>query len=110
MTRSEAERKLLALIREAQLPAPRTNVRVAGHEVDMYWPSQHLVVEFDGWSTHGSRRAFERDRRRDADLLLAGERVLRVTHRQLAGGPVALVARLTAALVLPGRGPQPLVN
>lgn len=50
LTRSEAERRLLALIRAAGLPAPRTNVRVAGYEVDLHWPAHNLVVEFDGWA------------------------------------------------------------
>lgn len=98
LTRSEAERRLLRLIRAADLPAPLTNVRVAGHEVDVHWPAHGLVVEFDGWAYHSTRAAFERDRRRDADLLVAGRRVIRVTHRQLSGAPEELIARLAAAL------------
>jgi very-short-patch-repair endonuclease len=98
LTRSEAERRLLALIRAAGLPSPRTNVRVAGYEVDLYWPDHHLVVEFDGWAYHSSRAAFERDRRRDADLQLAGQRVLRVTHQMLTRGRDALIARFAVAL------------
>jgi very-short-patch-repair endonuclease len=98
MTRSEAERRLLALIERAGLPRPRTNVEVRGYEVDLYWPEQRLVVEFDGWAYHSTRAAFERDRDRDAALMLAGERVLRVTHRQLAGRPEELVARFATGL------------
>jgi very-short-patch-repair endonuclease len=73
-------------------------VKVRGHEVDLHWPEQRLVVEFDGWAYHSTREAFERDRRRDADLQLAGERVIRVTHRQLAGAPEELVARFATGL------------
>lgn len=98
MTRSEAERELLALIRRAGLPLPHTNVKVRGHEVDLYWPAQRLVVEFDGWAYHSTRAAFERDRLRDADLQLAGERVIRVTHRQLTRRPEELVARFATGL------------
>lgn len=101
LTRSEAERRLLALIRAAGLPLPRTNVRLAGYEVDLYWPAHDLVVEFDGWAYHSSRAAFERDRRRDADLQLAGQRVLRVTHRMLTRGREGLIARLAIALHQP---------
>jgi very-short-patch-repair endonuclease len=97
-TRSEAERRLLGLLRAARLPPPRTNVRVAGHEVDAHWPREGLVVEVDGYAFHGTRQAFERDRRRDADLVAAGLRVLRVSWRQLTGEPTALAARLGAAL------------
>jgi hypothetical protein len=49
MTRSEAERRLLALIAKAGLPRPHTNVKVHGHEVDLYWPEHRLAVEFDSW-------------------------------------------------------------
>lgn len=38
LTRSEAEQRVLALIRAARLPAPRTNVRLHGYEVDLLWP------------------------------------------------------------------------
>jgi Transcriptional regulator, AbiEi antitoxin len=52
LSRSEAERRLLSLLRRAGLPSPRTNVRVAGHEVDALWPHQRLVVEVDGFAFH----------------------------------------------------------
>ena len=98
MTRSRMERELRSLIKRAGLPAPQTNVRLHGHEVDMYWQDHRLVVEFDGWSTHSSRTAFESDRLKDAALQLAGERVLRVTGRQLRDSPEALVARFATGL------------
>jgi very-short-patch-repair endonuclease len=97
-TRSEAERRLLALIRAARLPVPETNVRLAGYEVDLLWSAQRLVVEVDGFAFHSTRAAFERDRLRDADLLAAGYRVIRVTWRRLTGEPAAVVASLAVAL------------
>ena len=110
MTRSRMERDLRALIKQAGLPAPQTNVRVAGHEVDMYWPAHRLVVEFDGWSTHSSRTVFESDRLKDAALMLAGERVMRVTSRQLERRPTELVARLAVAISTIRPRAAPLVN
>ena len=98
MTRSRMERELRSLIRRAGLPAPQTNVHLHGHEVDMYWPDHRLVVEFDGWNTHSSRTAFESDRLKGAALQLAGERVLRVTGRQLRRSPEALIARFATGL------------
>jgi very-short-patch-repair endonuclease len=98
ITLSEAERRLLRLIRAAGLPAPRTNVRVGGYEVDCHWPDARLVVEVDGFAYHASRAAFERDRRRDADLVVAGLRVVRFTWRQLVHEPEAVVARLAVLL------------
>jgi very-short-patch-repair endonuclease len=98
LTRSEAERRLLGLVRAARLPVPEANVRLAGHEVDLLWRDRGFVVEVDGYAFHGGRAAFERDRRRDADLLAAGHRVLRVTWRQIAAEPEALVASLATTL------------
>jgi very-short-patch-repair endonuclease len=98
LTRSEAEERLLALVRKARLPAPRVNSRVAGHEVDLQWPDRRLAVEVDGYAVHSHRRAFERDRIRDADLVAAGYRVLRFTWRQITQEPEAVVARLARVL------------
>jgi very-short-patch-repair endonuclease len=98
LTRSEKERLLLKLIRQAQLPTPLTNVPVHGYKADLYWPQQGLVVEFDGWQAHGHRLAFENNRKRDQILIANGLRVLRVTDRQLTNEPIALVARVAQAL------------
>jgi very-short-patch-repair endonuclease len=43
--------------------------------------SQGLVVEVDGYATHSSPTAFERDRRKDADLSESGVRVQRFSAR-----------------------------
>ena len=75
-----------------------TNAKLGRWEVDAYWPRHRLVVEVDGYAFHSHRRAFERDRAKDRELVLAGLRVLRVTWRQLASGPHAVVATLAAAL------------
>ena len=75
-----------------------SNVRVCRREVDLLWPAQRLVVEVDGFRFHGGRAAFERDRRRDGELLASGYRVLRVTWRELTGAPEAVVATLAQAL------------
>ena len=56
------------------------------------------IVEVDGYAFHGGREAFEQDRRRDADLMVAGHRVLRVTWRQLTREPEAVAARLAVTL------------
>lgn len=96
-TRSELERRFLALIRRHGLPAPSANVLVAGHLVDFHWPEHDLVVELDGYQYHHSRRAFERDREQDAALQLARQRVLRVTHRRV-GEPSTLLSQLRALL------------
>ena len=97
LTRSEAERRFLELVRAARLPEPRANSRVGRYEVDFHWPERDLIVEIDGFAFHSSRGAFERDRRRDADLSAQGHRVMRVTWRRLVDEPEALVATLALA-------------
>jgi very-short-patch-repair endonuclease/predicted transcriptional regulator of viral defense system len=101
LTRSEAEERLLALVRAARLPHPELNVRVAGCEVDFLWRDAGLVVEVDGFAYHSTRAAFERDRRRDAKLQSAGFAVVRVTWRQILDEPEALVALLAQNLARP---------
>lgn len=98
MTRSEAERRLLDLVRAAGLPVPETNVRLGRFEVDVLWRAERLVVEVDGYAFHGTRAAFERDRVRDAELQAAGFAVLRVTWRQLHDTPEATVASIARLL------------
>jgi very-short-patch-repair endonuclease len=98
LTRSQAEERLLALVRAARLPFVELNVRVGRHEVDFLWRQAGLVVEVDGYTFHSGRAAFERDRLRDAELQAGGFRVMRVTWRQIVEEPEALVARVAAAL------------
>jgi very-short-patch-repair endonuclease len=98
-TRSEAEERLLALIRDSGLPMPQVNAIVGQHTVDFVWRQRRLVVETDGYRFHSTRSAFERDRVRDAELIAGGFRVIRITWRQLEVEPLAIVARLAQALV-----------
>jgi very-short-patch-repair endonuclease len=97
-TRSEAEERLLDLIRKAQIRVPESNVALHGYEVDFFWRAERLVVEVDGFTHHQSRHAFEVDRRRDALLAAAGIRVLRVTWRQLVNEAEATLVRMAQAL------------
>jgi very-short-patch-repair endonuclease len=100
-TRSAAEERTLRLLRRAALPEPETNVMVNGFEVDLLWRRERLVVDLDGFAYHGSRASFEGDRRRDALLVSAGYRVIRVTWRQLTSEPEAVLVALTRALWTP---------
>jgi very-short-patch-repair endonuclease len=97
-TRSELEERLLALLRRAEIAQPELNARVEGREVDFVWREDRLIVETDGWQAHGTRTAFERDRRRDADLAAAGWRVLRFSHRQVSADPAWVARRIDEAL------------
>ncbi|MGI8512025.1 MAG: type IV toxin-antitoxin system AbiEi family antitoxin domain-containing protein [Solirubrobacteraceae bacterium] len=87
-TRSELEERFRAFLGRHGYPQPRANAHVTVIdgtliEVDFSWPEHHLVIEIDGFATHGTRAAFERDRRRDTALKLSGWDVHRMTWRRL---------------------------
>ena len=97
-TRSEIERQFLTLLDAHELPRPLVNERHDAIEPDFRWTHERLVVELDGFETHGTRAAFERDRARDRALTAAGWRVARVTKRQLEHVPAELAAELRTLL------------
>jgi very-short-patch-repair endonuclease len=100
--RSVLESRFLALVEDAGLPSPETNVRLeiggVWIEVDCVWRDERLVVELDGRTHHDTEAAFERDRVRDRRLQAAAWRVVRVTWRALEEDPDAVVADLAALL------------
>ncbi len=98
VTRSEAEERFLQLVRDATLPPPEVNVSLQGFMVDFLWRREGIVVEVDGFAFHGSRRRFEDDRSRGAQLAAAGFQVIRITWRQMQDEPYAVIARLAQAL------------
>ena len=92
------EDAFLAFCDRHELPRPEVNALVAGYEVDMLWRPQRLIAELDGRTYHTD---FERDRAKDADLLAAGHRVVRVTWRRLTrdeGREAARFERLLSAV------------
>lgn len=103
-TRSSLEARVLDLCRTHSLPLPLTNTEVLGREVDAFWPEQRLMVEADGYAFHGHRAAFENDRARDAEMQVAGYRVLRLTHRRLDAEPDKVAAQLRILLDAPSPG------
>ena len=101
-TRSELERRFLRLCDRAGVPRPRVNhvVTIDGEpmEIDFAWPDRRLAVETDGHATHGTRQAFERDRRRDQRLKRAGWDTLRFTWRQVLKAPHEAASILVAVV------------
>jgi very-short-patch-repair endonuclease len=102
-TRSDLERRFLSLLDAENLPRPLVNAErhlsaTTKPELDFTWRAQRLVVELDGYETHGTRAAFERDRARDCALQARGWRVVRITWRQLEAEQVQIAAQLRALL------------
>lgn len=58
-------------------------VRGSRPKVDLLWIEGSLVVELDGYESHGNRTAFAQDRHRDYELLLSGFAVLRLTNAEI---------------------------
>jgi hypothetical protein len=74
-----AMRKLVA---KYGLPPVEFHPIVCGYEVDFRILDSPIILECDGWDSHGrNRRRFEKDRVRDGDLTAMGNIVLRFTYR-----------------------------
>jgi len=96
---SVLELAFVELCRAHRLPAFTFHERIGGWEVDFRFVGTQLIVECDGWSTHGlDRDQFERDRVKDAELMAAGWQVIRLTYRSIIDQPVAAAGRLRRAL------------
>jgi very-short-patch-repair endonuclease len=109
-TRSPLEDRFQRFARFYDLPPHSTNVAVLGKEVDALWPAARLIVELDSWEFHSHRAAFQRDRARDARLLVAGYRTIRVTHDRLdKEAPILAneIRELLRAQVVPAGGTAP---
>jgi len=102
VTRNDVEDALAALVRRARLPPPLFNIplKLGSRfvEPDCMWPAQQVIVEVDGYETHGTRDSFESDRARDRALTAAGWLVIRVTWRQLRDEPAQIGRDLRAVL------------
>ena len=102
VTRNDVEDALAALVRRARLPHPLFNTPLELGprfvEPDCMWPAQRVIVEVDGYETHGTRDSFESDRARDRALTAAGGLVIRVTWRQLRAAPAQIARDLRAVL------------
>ena len=95
---SVLESLLRVLLVTAGLPSPRTQYAIHNEfgrviaRVDFCWPSQHLIVEADGFAFHSDRAAYRRDRMRMNELERHGWRVLRVTWEDVLSRPTYVVA------------------
>lgn len=71
------------------------HARVAGYEVDFLVTGTTIVIECDGWGSHGlDRDQFEFDRVRNSELTAAGHVIVPVTWRQLERDPTGFLERL----------------
>jgi hypothetical protein len=97
--RSGWEPKWVPFAKAYKLPAYVTNVQIGGCRPDVYFFDHGVVVEMDGWETHGTHAAFKADRELDRRLLARLDVVsVRITHRDFHARPAAIAADLHAIL------------
>ena len=75
------------------------NAQLHGYEVDLLWRKASVIAELDGQAFHATAQAFERDRRRDAELTTRGVTTLRFTWKQVRDED-GFVARCLAATLV----------
>jgi very-short-patch-repair endonuclease len=97
-TRSEFEDAFLEFLRRYGFPQPLVNTRVAGREVDAFFPVERVIVELDGYRFHSSRERFERDRDGDAEMLAIGLATVRITWERMTRAPAREADRLMRIL------------
>ncbi len=96
--RSEAERLLVKLLREAGITGWRTNYPIGGYKVDVAFPKQKVAIEVDGWAFHSDPEAFAKDRKRQNNIALLGWKVLRFTWLDLTEYPQRVIAEIKDAI------------
>ncbi|MBK5232347.1 MAG: type IV toxin-antitoxin system AbiEi family antitoxin domain-containing protein [Thermoleophilia bacterium] len=97
-TRTKLEEAMLRLCRAHGLPTPEVNSLFGPYLPDFLWREARLIVEVDGFETHGTFRAFKGDRRRDVDLMLERFRVARFAWDDLVNYPDDTAARIRGLL------------
>lgn len=97
-TRSEGERWFLRLLRENEIKGFEVNAKIFGWEVDFLWRDFSFCIELDGWDGHSSRAAFEKDRRKWADLSVRGLTVMPLANRTARGDSETTVRLVTQML------------
>jgi len=109
-TRNDFEEAFRVLVNVHGIKRPRMNADLALRgrifEIDALWLEEHVTVELDSRSVHGTKKRFESDRQRDRILVAEGYRTVHVTWRQMQDEPEEVVGDLRKALGQ-GRHPHP---
>jgi hypothetical protein len=98
VTLSELEAQFLTLLADNGLPLPLTNRPAGTKRVDCRWPTHRLTVELDSYRYHGTRHAWEQDRRRERDAHARGDEHRRYTYGDIFEDQRLMLAELRALL------------
>lgn len=96
--RSEAERLLVKLLREAVITGWQTNYPIGRYKVDVAFRANKVAIEADGWAFHSDQEDFQIDRERQNYIALRGWQVLRFTWLDLVEYPQRVIAVIHAAI------------
>ncbi len=96
--RSEAERRLVRLLRKVGITGWYTNYPVGGYKVDVGFPDVKVAIEVDGLAYHSEPDDFHGDRVRQNNIMLMGWQVLRFTWIDLMEYPDRVIASIRAAI------------
>ena len=102
-TESELETRYLQVLRAHGVPEPVRQHKVFHKgrflgRLDLAYPPEKVFVELDGWAFHGTRDAFQRDRARQNDMVVAGWSPLRFTWYDVDDRPADTARRTLDAL------------
>ena len=98
ITRSEAERRALAVMRRHGIEPDESDVEIGPYRVDFIFRRERLVVEIDGYRYHGTPKRFREDRHRTAYLSARGMQVFPLTWHDLGAGATRSMELLQATL------------
>ncbi|MFL0181664.1 MULTISPECIES: type IV toxin-antitoxin system AbiEi family antitoxin domain-containing protein [unclassified Mycobacterium] len=96
--RSQAERMLVQLLRDAGITGWVANYRLGGYKIDVAFPEIAVAIEVDGWAYHSGPDEFEGDRVRQNQIVLRGWTVLRFTWLDLVTAPDRVITEIRWAI------------
>ena len=102
ITRSEAERLALCVMRQHGIEPDASDIQVGPYRVDFWFEHERLAVEIDGYRYHGTRKRFVGDRRKIAYLAGRGIQVVPLTWDDLGPGAERAMNDLKSALAARG--------
>lgn len=79
VTLSRLERRFVEILKEEDFAIPVMNRSLGGRWLDCRWPNHRVTVELDSYRYHGSRHAWENDRRREREAYARGDQFRRYT-------------------------------
>lgn len=96
--RSEAERLLVKLLREARITGWKANYRLGRYVIDVAFRAHKLAIETDGWAFHSDQEDFQHDRVKQNEIALMGWQVLRFTWLDLTEYPQRVITEIRCAM------------